>query len=211
MEVANNNIYLENPTIPLGGISVIESNNGEIRENRIEGAGTGSTGGTGLSIFESPMLMIYDCNTFTDLYIGATFRGNCLDSDFRTNTFLAPLGTGLVYRENLDISAQEHAGNRWITNGGVGGGFAQAGARHDASSIPPLIASRYEIHNNTSEYYPPSFDFPNISPFDQLFAEQTWFQIEFGTADECTPIGIAEEIEVKDPDRQIAQGHRSYG
>jgi PKD repeat protein len=173
--VSDNEITLNHSTSSLYGIAARDALNSTIELNYIEGAATGS--GTGIDVLSSTG-MAYSCNTLHNLQTGMHLNGTCTDTDIRGNTFEPPFADGLHYGSLLDINAQLHRGNQWLS-----GTYSSAAARNDIDDdnlgIPideALGFMGFEVHDDQSAYYPPGFAFPNLpSPIGAFI--DAWFPI----------------------------------
>ncbi|NUQ26871.1 MAG: T9SS type A sorting domain-containing protein, partial [Saprospiraceae bacterium] len=176
--------------------------NSTIELNYIEGAATSS--GTGIDVLSSTG-MAYSCNTLHNLHSGIYLNGTCTDTDIRGNTFEPPFADGLHYGSLLDINAQLHRGNQWMS-----GTYSGAAARNDIEDSPDVFIQlniqRYEIHDDQSAYYPPSFAFPNLqAPFGSFI--NAWFPETFGSPWDCEDQLVGDEREkIREIDISVALG-----
>ncbi|NUQ26870.1 MAG: T9SS type A sorting domain-containing protein, partial [Saprospiraceae bacterium] len=181
--------------------------NSTIELNYIEGAATSS--GTGIDVLSSTG-MAYSCNTLHNLQTGMHLNGTCTDTDIRGNTFEPPFVDGLHYGSLLDINAQLHRGNQWLS-----GTYSGAAARNDMEDSPnvlnQLLAQRHEIHDDQSAYYPPGFAFPNL-PTPINFYINAWFPETFGSPWDCEDQLIGDEREkIREIDIPVALGTAPAG
>jgi hypothetical protein len=81
----------------------------------------------------------YIQNDITDVRSGLTFDGDCDPSDVRRNAFQGAMNIGLEYTNNslTNTNLQVDKGNEWT------GAFDSWGARHNSSSNPLILLSRY--------------------------------------------------------------------
>ncbi len=122
----------------------------------------------------------YHCNTFSKIQTGARFGEYCVGTEIATNTFDPPFVDGLVYLDEVQIDEQLHRGNIWLGSAGNYSGF---GARHEGINISDIGFSRYLIHSNSTNHYPPSIELTNLPGVNP----SNWFQIGFGTPEICNP------------------------
>lgn len=202
LAVSNNNSAITFSGSPAVGRSVNGATASAIRENLIDGPGPGNPEIAGLKVWDSDHC-VFDCNTFTELGVGAELRGSCIGSTVSTNTFdpgTAGMGRGLVYNPNLNIGVQSHAGNLWEVNSGLpNDGYGGAAAVNFGSDFLLLSFNSYIINDDTPPIYPASFDFPNFPPALQQAAEQAWFNLDDGeVADTCIQNGVVDPIVIKE-------------
>jgi PKD repeat protein/regulation of enolase protein 1 (concanavalin A-like superfamily) len=206
--ISDNEITLNHSTSSLYGIAARDALNSTIELNYVEGAATDS--GTGIDVLSSTG-MAYSCNTLHNLQTGMHLNGTCTDTDIRGNTFEPPFVDGLHYGSLLDINAQLHRGNQWLS-----GTYSGAAARNDMEDNPDALDNldiqRYEVHDDQSAYYPPGFAFPNL-PGPTGFYIVSWFPVDpTGNPWDCEDQLTGDEREkIREIDIPVALGTAPAG
>lgn len=186
------------------GIQIAGSEKVIVSCNDVIGLGTG----TGIEVYNNTKLKV-NCNFTRNLHTGMRTDGLLPNTFIATNIFRAPLNVGLQYRPGVDmIPIQPHLGNIWPDPASA---YTNAAAQHLGSG-PALYFNnqRFEIHNPSSAYYPPSISIPNAA-----VPITTWFTPANGSPLLCTPqdcplIGLANDFgEIGTREEALAQG--SYG
>ncbi|MBL7792694.1 MAG: right-handed parallel beta-helix repeat-containing protein [Saprospiraceae bacterium] len=206
--VSDNEITLNHSTSSLYGIAARDALNSTIELNYIEGAATSS--GTGIDVLSSTG-MAYSCNTLHNLQTGMHLNGTCTDTDIRGNTFEPPFADGLHYGSLLDINAQLHRGNQWLS-----GTYSGAAARNDMEDNPnvlnQLFTQRHEIHDDQGDYYPPSFAFPNLPQLQLPQYILAWFPVTPDAPWDCEDQLAGDEREkIREIDIPVALGTAPTG
>jgi hypothetical protein len=206
ISLSNNEIFLENATSNLSGITINQGSNHNLNCNDIEGSGTNGAA-IGIMGF-NPGETKYSCNQVSNTNVGMLFWGDCIGTDLKGTTFNNHstglfLGHSVLFGSTNNSNLQEHNGNKWFGNYAPNSGAVN----HVELDNIPKTAFIVDVSDGSALL--PSISTPNASG-----SESDWFLPLPGNTFNCPtatpnnsgcPLEMLIEDEITEIDRIISR------